>query len=157
MPRDSPDSYRPISLTPHACKWFERIINSRLEHYLTKHNILPNCQSGFRRYRSTTDNLVHLTEKFKHSLRRRNNVLYATFFDAHKAFDRLWHNKLLSKLANIGISGRMYKIIKDFLSKRKMRVQQGQTLSDFVELDMGCPQGAVLSPTLFFTDVVRYN
>ena len=148
-PADNPDSYRPISLTPHSGKIFERIINARLTHYLEKNNVIPDVQSGFRRFRCTTDNLTYLTERMKKTLRHKNNHMFATFFDVHKAFDRMWHVKLLDQLKKIGINGNLYFIIKNFLSDRYMQVKQGSDLSDTQKLDMGTPQGAVLSPTLF--------
>ena len=58
-PADNPDSYRPISLTPHSGKIFERIINSRLVHFLEKNNVIPKEQAGFRRFRCTTD-ILHI-------------------------------------------------------------------------------------------------
>ena len=148
LPTD-PDSYRPISLTPCISKIYERILNTRLEYFLETKNVLPNSQSGFRRFRSTTDNLVHLTEKIKKTLRRKNTVRYITCFDIKKAFDKVWHTKLLSKLKKIGLSGHIYNAIRSILFKRTLRVQYEDALSDKFHLDMGTPQGAVLSPTLF--------
>ena len=97
-------------------KLFEKIIKFRLEKYLEINNVLPKSQSGFRDSRSTTDNLVYVTEKMKEALRYRTKGRYITYFDVQKAFDRAWHAKLLSKLSNIGISGHVYNVIKNFLS-----------------------------------------
>ena len=148
-PASSPSSYRPISLTPHTGKLFEQIIKRRLELYLEKHNVIPNVQSGFRHARSTTDNLVYLTECMKRALRGKFQGMYCTFFDIEKAFDKVWHCKLLSQLAKIGINGNLYNVIKNFLVNRKMQVRYGNSISAFHNIDMGVPQGAVLSPTLF--------
>ena len=41
-------SYRHIALTPYLGKIYERIITKRLEYHLTKHDILPRCQAGFK-------------------------------------------------------------------------------------------------------------
>ena len=148
-PPSDPNSYRPISLTPHTGKLFEKIIKSRLEHYLEDNVILPDAQSGFRHSRSTTDNLTYLTEHMKAALRKKYQGTYCTFFDIEKAFDRVWHTKLLSKLAGIGISGNIYQVIKSFLTGRKIAVKYGNEISDYYSIDMGVPQGAVLSPLLF--------
>ena len=148
-PADNPDSYRPISLTPHSGKIFERIINSRLVHFLEKNNVIPKEQAGFRRFRCTTDNLTYLTEKMKQTLRHKNKHMFTTFFDVKKAFDRVWHIKLLDQLKKIGINGHLYSTIKNFLADRFMQVKIGSELSETHKLDMGTPQGAVLSPTLF--------
>ena len=148
-PADDPDSYRPISLTPHSGKIFERIINARLVHFLEQNNIIPKEQAGFRRFRCTTDNLTYLTERMKKTLRHKNKHMFTTFFDVKKAFDRVWHVKLLEQLKKIGINGNLYSTIKNFLSDRYMQVKIGSELSEVQKLDMGTPQGAVLSPTLF--------
>ena len=148
-PASDPSSYRPISLTPHAGKLFEQILKARLNLFLEKNDVIPKEQSGFRQARSTTDNLAYLTEKMKKALRTKYQGMYCTFFDIKKAFDRVWHKKLLSKLAEIGVSGNMYNIIKSFLSNRKMCVRYGNSTSKYHNIDMGVPQGAVLSPTLF--------
>ena len=143
------DSYRPISLTPHTSKIYERIIKNRLEYEVEKREFLPDFQSGFRTARSTTDNLVYLTELMKKTLINKNKQRHCIFFDVHKAFDRVWHVKLLSKLKELGFSGNMYEVIKDFLNNRKMSVKIGNERSDFQTVEMGTPQGAVLSPLLF--------
>nr|KAG5685397.1 hypothetical protein BaRGS_003667 [Batillaria attramentaria] len=46
-PRNDASSYRPISLTSHLSKIYERIIKSRLAHYLERNSTLPDCQAGF--------------------------------------------------------------------------------------------------------------
>jgi potassium voltage-gated channel Eag-related subfamily H protein 8 len=56
----SPGNYRPIALTSCVCKTFERMVNDRLMWYLESNNILTEYQSGFRRQRNTTDQLVRL-------------------------------------------------------------------------------------------------
>ena len=53
----NPSNYRPISLTSCLCKTTERIINTRLVWFLEKNNILTKYQSGFRKGRTTTEQL----------------------------------------------------------------------------------------------------
>ena len=144
-----PENHRPISLTPHSGKIFERIINDRLVQYLESNNIIPQQQAGFRRFRSTTDNLVFLAEKMKNTLRSPKGYMFSAFFDVQKAFDRVWHGKLLDQLKKIGLNGNLYHVIKNFLANRYMCVKVGNQRSALHRIDMGTPQGAVLSPTLF--------
>ena len=92
---------------------------------------------------------MYLAENIKRTLKRNGWIQYITCFDVRKAFDKVWHIKLLSKLQTIGISGHFYDIIKNFLNDRSIRVKSHNDLSERHHLDMGTPQGAVLSPTLF--------
>ena len=148
-PRTDPHAYRPISLTSHTSKLYERILNSRLVEFLEKNNTLPNNQAGFQKFRSVQDHITYIVEQMRCTHRNADNVLYSTFFDVQKAFDRVWHCKLLSQLKRIGISGHFYHTIESFLSNRYISVKVGNELSEPQPLHMGTPQGAVLSPTLF--------
>ncbi|GFX16062.1 RNA-directed DNA polymerase from mobile element jockey [Trichonephila clavipes] len=56
----SANNYRPIALTSCLSKLMERIVSARLMFHLESHNLLSPLQSGFRKSRSTTDNLLRL-------------------------------------------------------------------------------------------------
>ena len=46
--RTKPESYRPISLTPHLSKIFGRVMKDKLQTHLEKNNLIGNFQHGFR-------------------------------------------------------------------------------------------------------------
>ena len=73
----------------------------------------------------------------------------AIALDISKAFDQVWHKGLLYKLSSYGISGRVYSIIKSFLTGRKMKVVVNGQSSEILGINAGVPQGSVLGPTLF--------
>ena len=64
-PRHLPTSYRPIALTPHLGKVYERLIKNRLEYLLEKQGILPVCQAGFRKGRNCMEHVIRLSEHVK--------------------------------------------------------------------------------------------
>lgn len=70
------------------------------------------------------------------------------FLDFAKAFDKVPHRRLIEKLRAFGISGGLLKWIENFLSRRKQRVILGGSVSKWVEVTSGVPQGSVLGPTL---------
>lgn len=147
-PRDSINSYRPIALTSNVCKVFEKVILSRLQYFCDRNNIIPIQQAGFRKGRCTTDHLVKLSNQIKKQFAKRKSVL-ATFFDVKKAYDSVWHAKLLSKLKSVGINGCTFHCVKSFLENRYICTRIGRTYSTFKKTDMGLPQGSLLSPLLF--------
>lgn len=142
------NSYRPIALTSHVCKLMEKIILNRLLHFCERNNVIPKHQAGFRKGRSTIDHLVKLTTQIKHQFARRKGVL-ATFIDITKAYDQVWHSRLLYKLKSFGISGHMYNYVKCFLRDRIIQAKVGNTYSSTRTLQMGIPQGSVIAPLLF--------
>jgi ribonuclease HI len=142
------NSYRPISLTSHTGKIFEKMIHKRLMYYCEKNDILPVQQAGFRKGRCTTDHLTKLTSQIKKQFSRKKSIL-ATFFDVTKAYDSVWHERLLYKLNKIGISGKMFSYINCLLKDRYLCTRVGTTYSNSKFVDMGIPQGSIISPLLF--------
>lgn len=147
-PRANVSSYRPISLTPHLGKLYERVLKSRLEHHCESRGIIPLFQAGFRRGRGVTDHIVRLSSHVKKALGRRHSTL-AAFYDIHRAYDSVWHFKLIEKLKKIGISGNLLEFVQSYLKDRSFRVRYRGVLSGTRHVDMGVPQGSVIAPLLF--------
>ncbi|GFW35798.1 probable RNA-directed DNA polymerase from transposon X-element [Trichonephila clavipes] len=70
----NPLSYRPIALTSCLCKTLERMVNARLVYQLEKNKCIPLFQSGFRKGRSTLDNIIQLESKIRNAFVRRNHL-----------------------------------------------------------------------------------
>lgn len=147
-PKANVSSYRPIALTSHVAKLMERIILVRFTYFCEKKLVIPKQQAGFRKNRSTIDHLVKLTTHVKKQLAKRQSVL-ATFFDVSKAYDQVWHARLLCKLKQIGLSGNCYSYFKTFLNGRTIQTRVGRVYSEPRNIDMGIPQGSVIAPLLF--------
>ena len=71
------------------------------------------------------------------------------FLDISKAFDEVWHELLLYKLENLGISGNLLKLFHSFLGDRQRRVVLNDQHSRWAPVLAGVPQGSVLRPLLF--------
>ena len=147
-PRKDPTSYRPISLTPHLSKIYERMILNRLQYQLDKSGIIHPAQAGFRHGRGTPDHLVKLSSHVRKAFMKRKPTLCVSF-DVKGAFDKVWIEKLMSKIQSSGISGKLFHTIQSFMSGRSLRVREKGALSQIQFTDMGVPQGSILAPTLF--------
>lgn len=146
--KNEPKSYRPISLTSHSGKLLEGMVKARLEHHIESKNILTPFQSGFRKGRSTLDQLARLQHDVIYAKNRKRSVL-AIFLDLQAAFDLTWHSGVLYKLKEYGITGSCFQYLRAFLEDRTIQVKVGSSFSEKATLDRGTPQGAILSPLLF--------
>ena len=147
-PKSEVNSYRPVALTSHTAKLMERIILNRLGFFCAKNHIISKHQAGFRQDRSTIDHIVKLTTHVKKQFAKRKSCL-AVFFDITKAYDNVWHKRLLYKLKTIGISGHTYEYLKSYLINRTIQVRVGTSYSTPRNVCMGIPQGSVIAPMLF--------
>ena len=147
-PRTEPKNYRPVTLTSHIIKLFERVLVKRLVSYLTENNLYNENQHGFRANRSCLSQLLEHHQRLLNVMETgySADVIYLDFA---KAFDKVDHGILIRKLGEIGIGGQMLGWFKQFLSNRKQAVTIEGEMSGSAEVVSEIPQGTVLRPMMF--------
>jgi len=143
-----PENYRPITILPNLSKVFEKILLTKLSTYLNDNHIIPNCQYGFRKNHSTKDAILNILLKIEENTKNIKDTCLV-MLDLSKAFDKVDHHRLLTKLSNLGFQENFNKIFKSFLSKRSFRIKINNSFSSTHHINTGVPQGSILSPTLF--------
>jgi len=144
-----PNNYRGICVSSNLGKMFCSIINTRLVHFLTEHNVLSKSQIGFLPKFRTSDHIFTLHTLIDKYINQNKTQIFACFVDFQKAFDSIWHEGLLSKLLESGIGGKTYNIIKTMYSNNQCAIKIGNKHTEFFTQGRGVRQGCPLSPTLF--------
>ena len=123
-PVGDPKSYRPISLVCVPYKILERLIYARVEPLVDR--LLPKEQAGFRRGKSTVDQVVLLTQNIEDSFEAKKKA-GAVFIDLTAAYDTAWHRGLTCKLLRLLPNKHMVKMIMELVRNRSFTLTTGDS------------------------------
>lgn len=89
-------NYRGISLLCMAYKVYADILRSRLEKEVVAKELMPESQAGFRKGRTTMDNIFVLTHLVQRDSKRETEgrIIYMMFADLKAAFDKVDRSRL---------------------------------------------------------------
>ncbi|KAL4092463.1 hypothetical protein QTP88_026964 [Uroleucon formosanum] len=154
---DNPKNYRPISLLSVVYKVFERLVLNRIINKLE--SIMPKEQAGFLRGRSCSEQVLAITTHVENGFQQKLKS-GAVFLDLSSAYDSVWKNGLLFKLAKVINCKTLLRLFERLLSDRSFKVHLDGEISKKKVLQNGLPQGSILSPVLFnvyTADIVKTN
>ena len=139
-------SSRPISLLCHTYKLFERLLLNRMAPLVDK-QLIPE-QAGFRPGKSTTSQLLNLTQHIEDGFER-GQITGAVFVDLSAAYDTVNHRRLLVKVLEMTKDSHLTELLQVLLQNRRFFVEIGGKRSRWRRQRNGLPQGNVLTPLLY--------
>ena len=146
-PVEDPKSYQAISLLCVPYKILERLIYACVEPLID--SLLPKEQAGFRRGKSTVDQVVLLTQNIEDSFEAKKKA-GAVFVNLTADYDTVWHRGLTCKLLRLLPDKHMVKMIMKLVRNRTFTLTTGYSKQIRLRrLKNGVSQGSVLAPLLF--------
>lgn len=140
------ENYRGISILNTLGKVFEKLVYNAIYNYILRG--ISYKQHGFLKKRSSVSNLACFSNFILENTENGGQV-DVIYTDFEKAFDRVDHSILLSKLYRLGIRGDLLRWVKSYLFKRSQAVVLGGFRSNFIEIPSGVPQGSHLGPLFY--------
>ena len=149
LDRDEFNHFRPISNLAFLSKTLEKIVDSQLDTYLTKHQLYAKMQSTYRIHHSTETALLRVVNDVMRGIDDQQECVLV-LLDLSSAYDTIDHDILLARLCNrYGLSGVVLDWLKSYLCDRPQRVVVDNVSSRPCFDSCGIPQGSVLGPLLF--------
>ena len=126
------------------CLLYKEVFNF----FVRDHFIFMN-QSSFKPGDCCISQLLSSTHG-KYVLFAERYKVWGIFLDISKVFDKVLWEDLMFKLKQNETSGKLLRLIKDFLSDRKQLVVLNGKCSSWMDVQAGVPQDFILGPFLFF-------
>ena len=148
-------NYRIVAILSPLSKILEKIIYEQLYEYFTKNKIFHSNLHGYRQHRSTQTALMTMYDRWVKAAAS-GQVSGVVLLDLSAAFDLVDPQLLIQKLKIYGIKEDFLSWIQSYLTGKHQAVWLDHTLSEFLNSEVGVPQGSNLGPLfflIFFNDL----
>uniref|UniRef100_A0A3B3C2V1 Reverse transcriptase domain-containing protein n=1 Tax=Oryzias melastigma TaxID=30732 RepID=A0A3B3C2V1_ORYME len=155
-PKENKD-YRPVALTSHVMKTFERLVLQQLKPQVQ--HVQDPLQFAYRERVGVEDAVLYLLHRTLSHLEEGGGAVRILFLDFSCAFNTIHPHLLQEKLIKMAVPPPLVSWIMNYLTNRLQYVRMGGLVSSTLSCSVGAPQGTVLSPLLFslYTSDFRYN
>lgn len=142
-------SYRPISNLSFMSKLLERVSIDQFNLHAMSNELMPVCQSAYRRYHSTETAVV----KIYNDIARATDSGYVSalvLLDLSAAFDTVDMEIFLDiQRIRFGVHSMALDWFRSYLSDRSQVVSIGSDTHGPTTIECGVPQGSIIGPTGF--------
>ena len=143
------ENYRPIGLKRTIYKLWTATVTRVLTDYVEENGLLSDAQEGFRRKKSTRNQVSRLSKALEDSILTDRNiyVLYVDFVDAFGSVD---HARLGAIMEAMGIPDDAVRVVRNLYEGASVTVRTPKGDTDPIPIvGRGTVQGDTLSPLLF--------
>ena len=106
-----------MSLLPIGGKILERLMFNEMFNFFIENNLISSNQSGFKPGDSCINQLLSITHEIYESFNEGLEVRSA-FLDISKAFGKVWHDGIIYKLTQNGISRNLQNLLDNVFKER---------------------------------------
>jgi hypothetical protein len=154
-PHNNKNSYRGITLLPVVNELIEKCLYDRMKNKLNEMNFPPTLQYAGKKGANSLMTSFSVQEIICISLEKHSKV-FAGFLDIEKCFDKVWWNGLFHKLYKLGITDKLWLLIRNWYEYSTCVVLVNGVYSDEFNISRSIRQGGILSMlmmTVAFYDI----
>ena len=131
-----PSNYRGVTLLSSLGNLFSSLFSNHIENEIESKDILSPSQASFRKNCRTTDHIFTLFSLIKNAIIK-GKYLYTCFVDFRKTYDSICRKRLLYRLEEIGLIGKILDIIKPMYKSPKVFLIHRDKISQTFLTTMG--------------------
>lgn len=124
------------------------VVKEQIEKFLENNGIITEHQSGFRKHFSCETAIQTVMDEWK-VIVSEGKMVGVIFMDLKCAFETIDRERLLGKLYQCGVRGKVLEWFRSYLYTRTQQMRFNGKWSKVRNTEYGVPQGSVLGPLLF--------